>query len=533
MPSNVLNSPYINSGRLVRNRRCYLNLNTEEIMKKRKFFLTMKTVLLAFGLLSSMFSYGQTSTFIDYVGKELREPDKSIWLYTFRPEVFVPGTITPPIPANAYLRCNLYKIYEPGSLDQSTFQEMVESGKCVVLFSSEQDAIDAFLAVVNIYQENRNCPFVEQPTEVDAYYPDASDSPIEMFFNFSVLVKQTKRLSTSRVIPEIAIKCTEAFPGRISVATSPVIKDRFANCPEDTEIYGSPNYQAICIYDRDIDLCSGTGGTVGNPCSPVTGDKIESETDISANGSLIFERTYHSNRSFYNFGLGQGWSHTYSTRWVPPTIGSEYCNQNTCGNYRYGWYFEMGSGSRVVMRWNSRVSGYGPHWNGAVLTESGGEWILERSDGTLDVFDEEGKILRTEDDGQITQYTYNVDGTLRSVTDHFGFSLIFSYNASGNISSVTDTSGTTYLYEYYGDNNLVTVTYPDATDLDNFDNPQKQYHYEDSDFPNHLTGITDENGDRYSTYAYGPKGRVVLSEHAVTTNSQGQMHFEIEHHNNP
>jgi YD repeat-containing protein len=62
--------------------------------------------------------------------------------------------------------------------------------------------------------------------------------------------------------------------------------------------------------------------------------------------------------------------------------------------------------------------------------------------------------------------------------------------------------------------NLASVGYPDATPADRNDDPIRVYHYEDTGFPHHLTGLTDENGSRFATWAYDAAGRGVLSEHA-------------------
>jgi YD repeat-containing protein len=60
----------------------------------------------------------------------------------------------------------------------------------------------------------------------------------------------------------------------------------------------------------------------------------------------------------------------------------------------------------------------------------------------------------------------------------------------------------------------VSVVYPDATLADPSDAPTRRYHYEDSRFPYHLTGLTDENGNRYAIWSYDAAGRAVSSEHA-------------------
>ncbi|MGA4309466.1 RHS repeat protein, partial [Ralstonia nicotianae] len=58
-------------------------------------------------------------------------------------------------------------------------------------------------------------------------------------------------------------------------------------------------------------------------------------------------------------------------------------------------------------------------------------------------------------------------------------------------------------YGYNSTGMLSTVTRPDGT--------TRQYVYEDSRFPTALTGIVDENGNRYATYAYDDQGRAISS----------------------
>lgn len=57
---------------------------------------------------------------------------------------------------------------------------------------------------------------------------------------------------------------------------------------------------------------------------------------------------------------------------------------------------------------------------------------------------------------------------------------------------------------------------------------QRIFHYEDSLNPRKLTGITDERGVRYATWAYDLQGRALSSEHAggaekvhITYNANG------------
>ncbi|EPJ47160.1 MAG: yd repeat-containing protein [Osedax symbiont Rs1] len=49
------------------------------------------------------------------------------------------------------------------------------------------------------------------------------------------------------------------------------------------------------------------------------------------------------------------------------------------------------------------------------------------------------------------------------------------------------------------------------------DNAYREYHYENATNGKLLTGITDERGNRYATWAYDAQGRAISSEHANTT----------------
>jgi YD repeat-containing protein len=97
-------------------------------------------------------------------------------------------------------------------------------------------------------------------------------------------------------------------------------------------------------------------------------------------------------------------------------------------------------------------------------------------------------------------------GLLIRIDDAFGRSLSLRYDAAGRIGAATDPAGTETLLAYDGLGNLVTLTFPGLR--------SKTFHFESAAFPAALTGITDENGARYATYAYDAQGRAILSEHA-------------------
>jgi YD repeat-containing protein len=146
------------------------------------------------------------------------------------------------------------------------------------------------------------------------------------------------------------------------------------------------------------------------------------------------------------------------------------------------------------------------------LELDGNQWKFYDLDNTIDVF-EEGRLLsRTFLGGRVLTMAYDpISGRLSSVTDGNGNSLQFTYGPRGQLDSLSHPGGL-ISYGYgpnYGDgldNNLLTVTYENAA--------VREYHYENETFPNHLTGITDERGIRYATWAYDAEGRAVSSSHA-------------------
>ena len=83
---------------------------------------------------------------------------------------------------------------------------------------------------------------------------------------------------------------------------------------------------------------------------------------------------------------------------------------------------------------------------------------------------------------------------------------------ANNIATVTDHLGNTVSYTYDAANNLATVTYPGGGSKTYLYN--EQAYTANTNLPNAMTGITDENGTRFATYQYDSQGRAVSTEHA-------------------
>jgi YD repeat-containing protein len=151
-----------------------------------------------------------------------------------------------------------------------------------------------------------------------------------------------------------------------------------------------------------------------------------------------------------------------------------------------------------------------------ILTPTASGWDYKVfADDSVERYDSQGRLLSiTERNGWVTTLTYStattpVDvapkpGLLIRVANHFGRTLTFGYEQSGRLAALIDPAGGAVRYGYDGFGNLASVTWQDNT--------TRSYRHEDSRFPGHVTGITDEAGVSYSTYTYDAQGRVASSE---------------------
>jgi YD repeat-containing protein len=215
-------------------------------------------------------------------------------------------------------------------------------------------------------------------------------------------------------------------------------------------------------------------------------------------GGLKLKRTYHSTQQIQtNSSLGSGWYGTYNRR------------------LSFNLYASLtaavrGAGYVEPVRMRPYSTNYVPYSGHGFTIDPDDEdgYILRTKSGQTEYYDSQGALQRIIGTDSIeTTLEYDGDARLSLVSDSFGNSLAFAYDeTTGNLAAVTDQAGRIVSYDYDASNNLVRVTYPDQT--------TRRYHYEDLRFPNHLTGVTDQNGNRYATYAYDEKGRAILSEHS-------------------
>ncbi|MCW8932842.1 MAG: DUF6531 domain-containing protein [Gammaproteobacteria bacterium] len=251
-----------------------------------------------------------------------------------------------------------------------------------------------------------------------------------------------------------------------------------------------------CVQSTHL-KSGGCDGTMdGNPCNAATGNKFQTEVDYDSK-NLKFIRHYNSLIK-KNSALSNQWTHNFlSFLSISDTIQVHRPDGKILE-------FSNDTGSWIS---DADITN--------TLTQLGSNWKFKTNNDSIETYNDAGQLLTTTTrEGKTTSYTYNADNLLEQVTGPFGRTLGFAYDASNRLIILTTPENTAIHYTYDDlPNNLTSVIYPDNTPNDLSDNPRKIYHYEKVNFPNHLTGITDENNVRYATWAYDENGLATLSEH--------------------
>jgi RHS repeat-associated protein len=248
-------------------------------------------------------------------------------------------------------------------------------------------------------------------------------------------------------------------------------------------------------------MCCSAGAQVGNPILPATGEKLQTQTDFSdaAPHSLDFTRYYRTKWADITpaAGMGSNWNHRFAIQLTG------------AGNAKA---IQLADGSQ--RRFTRSVSS--SPW----VNTDGTDTLVESASGTMYTsgqnddkwqFNPAGKLVTmTQLNGWAFQLAYNPSGQLASVTNQFGRNLSFTYNASGQLASVSTPDGQQINYQYNSNTSLIYAGYSSNSTL----NSSIQYLYENTAFPKALTGILDENNNRFATYAYDSAGRAISSEHA-------------------
>ncbi|MGY2224945.1 DUF6531 domain-containing protein [Pseudomonas gingeri] len=223
----------------------------------------------------------------------------------------------------------------------------------------------------------------------------------------------------------------------------------------------------------------------GNPINIAIGNKFQVENDFqsASDSNLVFSRYYNS--------LDGVWRHNYSTS-LRIAIGK--------------LSLIRADGRETFFTVDGSTATPDPTETG-ILSKSADTWTYTSDTNEQFIFDSTGRLTTHIDAvGRAQQLTY-VNGTV-TVTSDTGQTLSFTEDASHQPLSLT--TGTLQIaYTYNTNKNLIQLTRTQAGA-----SQQRLFHYEDSRNVNLLTGITDERGVRFATWAYDAQGRAISSEHA-------------------
>jgi YD repeat-containing protein len=335
----------------------------------------------------------------------------------------------------------------------------------------------------------------------------------EKYTNTSVFQVFGKRLSQDQP-PQCTVDVSLPFTG---------YRDRMVECPshqDNSFFFTTGDTPALCSIGlnnttpRQCNTCDGNP-QVGNPIDPFTGVKRQVEVDYAGSGphALRFERVYHSRLYVLD---GQHWRHNYSARIEFHNFGTVPVAFAHRPGGRSFPYRQTGGVFVPDVDINDKLT---------KLTDAGGAltgWeFLEVSSDTLETYDAAGRLLSIRNRaGLIQTLEYSTastppaiapePGLLIRVTDPFGRQLNFTYDKIARLVTMQDPAGQTYAYTYAYNSHtsvITSVTYPDAK--------TRTYHYGELNTAFHrLTGITDENNSRFSSYFYDPStGMAFQSQH--------------------
>jgi RHS repeat-associated protein len=249
---------------------------------------------------------------------------------------------------------------------------------------------------------------------------------------------------------------------------------------------------------------NGPTTTVGDPLDFDLGNIEETATDYQA-GGLTFTRIYRSDSTWTDNTIGALWRTNYA-RTLSVTSPTAYIID--------------GSGAKMTYTLTGGVWVADDASNFATLQTVTGGYTYTLPNGNIENYNSSYQLTRvTFRGGGALNLTYNGSGQLTGIANENGRSLSLTYNGSGQVATLVTPDGT-FSYSYDSNGNLTTVTKPDTNTI--------QYEYEDSSYVNALTGITDEKGVRFATFAYDASGRADSTEQAggvnhytVTYNADG------------
>lgn len=179
----------------------------------------------------------------------------------------------------------------------------------------------------------------------------------------------------------------------------------------------------------------------------------------SETNDFLTLRTYNSRAQFANY-MGDGWMLSEFVRLQNITANSATLINGDGSQFDFtfdpttGKYVSGGRKANGTYTSNDGVGAY----DTMTYNATNHTYVLVQSDQTVLTFDNQGKLIQSQDtNGNTLSYTYDPTAKLSSVGDNDGHQLNFVYQ-NGNISEITDETGAVFAQYSYSNGQLVSVT---------------------------------------------------------------------------
>ncbi|WP_239987701.1 RHS repeat domain-containing protein [Pseudomonas syringae] len=234
--------------------------------------------------------------------------------------------------------------------------------------------------------------------------------------------------------------------------------------------------------------CSSPSTLAGNPINFMYGNKIQDETDYESKTTKVSR--------FYNSSDGL-WRHNFST------------------------YLYFSDRSAVMAKADGKENLFSPTTEGyisetdlGILKKENDSWRYEGLNRQVLFFSASGDLIQVNDpQGIVYKLSYSQRGAGREIvlSNNYGESVVLVESSKRQLKSVKAPAQN--IIFVYDDNQSLSERQLNSGGVFSV----RKYHYENSYNPNLLTGITDERGVRFATWAYDREGRAISSQHAGNT----------------
>ena len=265
---------------------------------------------------------------------------------------------------------------------------------------------------------------------------------------------------------------------------------------------------------------------VGNPTNPANGNKIEQQPIYRGLNGFELALTFNSfDVAAQRFSAH--WRDSFDRRVLADgTVATTYRSDGRAFKFVLSggaWVGDADTPDRLLELQNPPG------------TTVGWEFTAAKND-EVETYDAAGKLLTIQSRSGLTQTLTYSDGTggpnggfvldangnptatplpaglLIRAADHFGRLLAFGYNAASRVIKLTDPASEVYRFAYTTSDNLSSINFPGPVTRTYLYN--EPAHTGGATLVSALTGIVDENGDRFATYKYDAQQRVLSTEHA-------------------